>query len=181
MFNRLQNFATGKNVLIFLGLELIFMMGVMPFMGKQMGKLTENAQPIDLEIPTYSAERAHEMVEGYGEEGRALYKKIEMTADVIYPLLYGFAFALVITFLMKKAASGQEWTKWLALLPLIAMSADFIENFFIINLLNQFPQQPNQIAEMAAIFSLIKWSFFFSTLGTIVVGLSLLLKRKIRR
>ena len=171
MLNRLQSFATGRNVLIFLILDLILMFGVMPFMGVKMEKLSENAKPLDLHVPTYSVETAHTMIEGYGEAGRDMYKTIELTADIIYPIIYSLAYALIILFVYRKAFPSQTWTKWLAILPFSAAIVDLGENLSIVSLINQFPVQPDHIAQMAGTFSLMKWSLVFGTMGMILVGL----------
>lgn len=173
MINRLETFATGKNVLIFLALDLILMMGVMPFLGSKMEAVsTISGKPIDLEIPTYSTERAHSMIEGYGEAGREIYQLIELTADIAYPIVYSLAFALLILFLLKKMELGNHWLRWLALIPLVAAFADLGENISIVTMLNQFPVQSDVVAQIAGSFSLVKWCCFFLSLGSILLGLA---------
>ncbi|MEM7366990.1 MAG: hypothetical protein AAF587_00245 [Bacteroidota bacterium] len=175
MLTQIQRFATKKHVLIFLGLDLILMFVIMPIMGGKMAEVTEHAKPLDLEIPTYSVEFAHEKIEAYGEAGRQLYKTIELTADVIYPLIYGFAYALLIAFFFQRAFPAQSWTKWLLLVPLATTVSDLAENLSIVSLLNAFPEQPNHLAQLAATFSLMKWSLILSTFVIILLGLVLFL------
>lgn len=179
MFTRIQQFATKKNVLIFLGLDLLLMFGLMPMMGGKLAAVTENAKPLDLEVPTYSVAFAHEKIASFGEEGRQIYKRIELTADVIYPLVYGFAYTLIIAFFFLGAFPKRSWTKWLSLIPLAATVADLAENLSIVSLINRFPEQPDHLAQLAASFSLMKWLLVFCTAGLILTGAVLfLLNRK---
>ncbi len=43
--------------------------------------------PLDLMF-FYTPAKAFEMMDKYGEAGRAVYLKIELTADIIYPIIY---------------------------------------------------------------------------------------------
>lgn len=170
MLNKIHQFATPRNLLIFWILYFIMAGGVMGQMGKKMEAVAGPAGPIDLLIPTYSIEKAHEMIASYGDEGRALYRTIELTADVAYPLIYGIAFALLIAFLWKKAAPNKKWARYLPLIAVFTVVFDLLENSMIVLLLNSYPQQPDGIAQMAAIFSLMKWLFVFANVGAILAG-----------
>ena len=172
MINRLQALATGKNVLIFLALDLVLMMGLMPFLGSKMEAVsTVSGKPLDLEVPTYSADHAHSMIKGYGEAGRSMYQTIELTADIIYPAVYSIAFALLIMFLLKKMNLSTNWFKWLAIIPFITAFADLGENISIVTMLSQYPVQSDFMAQVAGSFSLAKWSSLFLSGGIILVGL----------
>ena len=183
MLTLIQQFATKKNVLIFLGLDLVLMFGLMPIMGMKLAEVAGDVKPLDLKIPTYSVAFAHESVEGYGEAGRQLYQTIQLTADVIYPIVYGFAYALIIAFFFQRAFPSQSWTKWLSLVPLATLVADLGENLSIVSLLNRFPEQPDHLAQLASTFSLMKWLLFLGTVALILLGLGLFLinRRKMKQ
>ena len=172
MLQLLHRLATGRNVLILLVLDLLRMMGVMPYLGKQLDTLTGGTPPLDLAIPTYSPKFAHASVATYGEAGRAYYRSIELGADLVYPLVYGFAFALLLAFLWQRLAPHQAWTRFVPLLPLVGMLFDYAENLSIVALLDRFPAQPDGLARLAVLFTLLKWSFAFAGIAFMLVGLS---------
>ena len=174
MLNKLQKWATGRNVIILVLLDVIFMMGVMPYMQMLMALvMNQHAQPIDLSIPTWTPAQGFALIESYGDAGRKLYRTIELTADVIYPLVYGFAFALLITFLVRKVAPSNKWMPYLAFLPLIAMLFDYAENLCIVSLLCTYPHKLMLIARLGGVFTLFKWVFAFACMGVSLIGLIL--------
>jgi len=172
MLAKLQQWATGRNVIILVILDLIFMLGVMPYMQLLMALvMNQHPQPIDLSIPTWTPDQGFALIESYGEAGRKLYRTIELTADVVYPLVYGFAFALLITFLVRKMAPTNKWLPYLAFLPLLGMLFDYAENVCIITLLSTYPQKLILIAQLGGIFTLFKWIFAFSGMAVALIGL----------
>ena len=88
MMKFLQKWANGRNVLILLAADLVFMLGVMPYMGKKMEQLAPGIPPLDITIPSYSAEYAQGLITKMSDEARAFYKSIELGADLVYPLIY---------------------------------------------------------------------------------------------
>ena len=172
MLAKLQQWATGRNVIIFVVLDLIFMMGVMPFMQSLMSKAAgKPVVPIDLSIPTWTPEQGYALIESYGDAGRSLYRIIDLTADLVYPIVYGFAFALLLTFLVRKIAPNHKWLPYLALLPFFAVLFDYAENASVIALLNAYPQQLTGVAKLGGIFTFCKWILAFGAIGGSVIGL----------
>ena len=171
MLNKIHQWASPRNLLIIWILYFIMAGGVMPYMAKKMAEVAGPLNPLDLFVPTYSVETAHEMVAAYGEAGRAIYRNIELTADVIYPLVYGLAFALLIAFLWKKAAPHQSWARYLPLLAFVTVICDLLENSMIVILLSSYPEQSDTVAKMASIFSLMKWTMVFVCATAIIGGL----------
>ena len=45
--------------------------------------------------------RMQQQVAGYGEAGRAYYRRTEMTMDILYPLAYATFFSLILSLLMR--------------------------------------------------------------------------------
>jgi hypothetical protein len=170
MLPKIHQWATGRNVLILIAADLLFMMSVMPIVGQKLAERAGGAGPIDLEIPTYTVDRAYELLNTYGAAGRQFYKTIELTIDLIYPLLYGFAFALALAFLWSRVAPGKRWAYYLPMLPLIGMGFDFLENIGIVTLLNYFPQRLTTVAQITSVFSLLKWSFAFPAIALVLIG-----------
>lgn len=170
MLRKIHQWATGRNVLILIAAELLFSIGVMPVVGQKMAAYAGGAGPIDLEIPTYTVDRAYELLTAYGEEGRQFYKTIEISVDVVYPLIYGFAFAFALAFLWSRVAPGKRWAYYLPLLSLGSVLFDFLENACIVTMLNNFPERLTTVAQIAGVVSLIKWSLAFPTIALVLIG-----------
>lgn len=130
-----------------------------------------DAKPIDLEIPTYTPDRAYEILSVYNTEALQYYKNIELSVDIIYPIIYGFAFSLLIAFIWGRIAPEKQWTKLLPVIPLKGMLFDFAENTGIVVMINQLPERADGIASVTAIFSLLKWSLDFLAMAIIFIGL----------
>lgn len=181
MLNKIHQFATARNLLIVWILYFIMAGGVMSTMAKKMEAIAGPIGPIDLVIPTYSPQTAHDMIAAYGAEGRALYRTIELTADVVYPIIYGLAFALLLAFLWTNISPKNVWARQLPLLAFLAVLFDLLENAAIVTLLSVYPAQPDSVALMAGFFSLMKWGLVFANLIGIVVGLIIYLSMLFRR
>lgn len=172
MLNKLQKWATGRNVIILVLLDVIFMVVVMPYMSLLMALATsQHPQPIDLCMPTWSPELGYKLIKSYGDSGRAVYRTIELTADLVYPLVYGFAFALLISYLIRRIAPSNKWMPYLAFLPLLGMLFDYVENFCIVLLLNAYPQQLLWAAQLGGAATLFKWIFAFSGMAACLIAL----------
>lgn len=117
------------------------------FAGKPIG-------PIDLTFGL-NPSKTLEMVAAYGEQGRAYYAQGEMTMDVIYPIVYTFLFAVILTLLFR----NKPYTpfRYVNLLPFVTMLFDFIENVFIVMLLYRYPEQSMMVAVLCEIAKLLKW------------------------
>ena len=74
------------------------MMGyVMPLAGGILALAANNSvTPLEL-IFLYTPEQAFDMIEKYGEAGRSLYFRIELTADILYPITYTLFFGLILS------------------------------------------------------------------------------------
>jgi hypothetical protein len=172
MLTKLQLWATGRNVIILVLLDVFFMVVVMPYAQLLMALATNaHPQPIDLMIPTWSPDQGYTLIQSYGESGRAIYRTIELTADLVYPLVYGFAFALLLAFLVKKIAPSSSWMPYLAFLPLLGMLFDYAENISILTLLSYYPQRVDWVAKIGGVATLFKWLFAFSGMIATLLGL----------
>jgi hypothetical protein len=160
MTTLLQRWATGRNVLMLLALDFIFMLGVMPALQKKMQNLTGQAfDPIDLSMPSWDKADAMRSIEPLGEAGRRFYQTIELSADIVYPLIYGFAFALAITFLLGKISKNPGGLRYLAFLPLVGMFFDWVENGFIVAAIRSFPNISESTASIGGLATMAKWGF----------------------
>jgi hypothetical protein len=171
MTTRLQRWATGRNVLLLLALDFIFMLGILPASQRKMESLTGSAfSPIDLCMPSWNKADAMRILGPLGDAGRNLYQTIELTADVVYPLIYGFAFALAITFLLGRINKNPGGLRYLAFLPLAGMFFDWIENGVIVAAIRSFPNIPEGVATIGGLATMAKWGLVLPGMLVTVLG-----------
>ena len=96
--------------------------------------------PLDLMF-FYTPAKAFEMMDKYGEAGRAVYLKIELTADIIYPIIYTLFYGLLLSWLFQRSfKSGSKIQKW-NVMPVGAWFFDLLENVGIVSILAMYPSK----------------------------------------
>jgi hypothetical protein len=165
--------TTGWRVIILLIADGLMMGYVMPLAGGVMA-LAANASvtPLDLML-FYTPDKAFAMIEKYGEAGRALYMKIELTADILYPIIYTLFYGLLLSWLMQRAYKPESKMQKLNAMPAGAWLFDLLENVSIVSMLSVYPSQPSVLAWLTMIFGSLKWAF---AIGSMALSLFSLVK-----
>ena len=163
--------TTGWRVLFLFLLDVLMMGYIMPVASAILALAANNSVlPLDL-LFFYTPAEAFAMLEKYGAAGRALYMKIELTVDLLYPIIYTLFFGLLISWLFQRAFSpDNKMQKWNAA-PVGAWFFDLLENIAIVSLLAIYPSQPAALAWLTMLLGLIKWAFAFLSIGLVLVGL----------
>jgi hypothetical protein len=148
------------------------MMGyVMPLAAGIMAFAANNeVMPLDLMF-FYTPAKAFAMIEKYAEAGRAVYMKIELTADIIYPIIYTLFYGLLISWLFQRAFKSDSAMQKYNVTPVGAWFFDLLENVGIVSMLALYPSQPNALAWLTMIFGSLKWLFVFASIGLSLFGL----------
>lgn len=163
--------TNGWLVLGAFALNLVFMFGVMPYAGAILALAVGNGTgPLDLEF-FYTPEQALAAVDAYGETGRSVYRLIQLTADLFYPLAYGLGYGLAISWFFQRAFAPGSWLQRVNLLLVGAVLFDYLENTAVVTLLSLNPP-PYFAALLASIFTPIKWAFAIPGILAVVVGLA---------
>lgn len=172
--NRYSNWRTFVGLLL---LYLIFPLILFSNAAKKIQALAgKRIGPIDTTFG-FSPQKTLQMVEDYGESGRAYYMMVELTIDLAYPVVYSLLLAVAITMIYRKLL--QRPVNYLNLLPFAILAFDYLENITIILLLRHYPDQSVAMATLCELFKLIKWLLFGLVLFVIFFGLiRLLLIRK---
>ncbi|MDF7821476.1 hypothetical protein P1X15_27910 [Runella sp. MFBS21] len=123
--------------------------------------------PIDLTIG-FTPKRTLQMVEAYGVRGREYYANVQMTLDVVYPLVYTLLLAVTLTLLYRKKKYVPF--SYVNLLPFVVLIFDYLENGMIVLLLKSFPEQSYTVAAFCEIFKSIKWFSALTCLLLIIYG-----------
>ena len=128
----------------------------------------EQVKPLDTRF-SYSADEVRVLFEQLGTEGRDIYKGV-VGLDMVYPLVYGFLFILILAWFLKKITGpGSQWLM-LALLPLIGVLFDYLENINTLKLLNRYPEISIDAVAWGERMTLLKHGF-----GLLSVALAALL------
>jgi hypothetical protein len=168
---KFHTWTTGWRVLFLFIADVVMMGYIMPVASAILELAANNSVlPLDL-LFFYTPAEAFTMLEKYGAAGRALYMKIELTADLLYPIIYTLFFGLFISWLFQRAfPPGHKMQKW-NVAPVGAWFFDLLENIAIVSILAVYPSQPVILAWLTILLGLIKWAFAFLSVGLVLVGL----------
>ena len=129
----------------------------------------------------YNKNYVNELFRTLGENGRVIYLTNQIPVDMVYPLLFGLTYTLILAYFLKKLNKLKSPFTYLCLLPIIAGIADYMENIGIITMLNSYPNLTEITVNTTNIFSVIKstsTSIFFIAL---IVILLILVMKFVRR
>jgi hypothetical protein len=158
--NFLIRIANWKSLVAFLALYVFFSGYILKNAEDKINELAgKTIGVIDLTFG-FNPQKTLSMIADYGDAARAYYAKTEMTADVLYPIVYAFLFGIILSLLFRKKTYA-----WVNVLPFIDMLFDYAENINIVMLLNTFPEQSITIATLCEVFKMLKWL----TLGIIIL------------
>ena len=178
--SKFHAWTKGWLVLVLLALDFFFMAFVMPIAGALMKSGTGLEQPLDLMFFS-TPDKTFAMIERYGDSTRNFYRNVELTADILYPIIYLFAFGLMISWLFERGfASGSSMRKW-NVMPVGAFIFDMLENLTIVTLLSIFPNQPIILGWLLFLFTTVKWLFAFTSIALILLGLVMALKNGFKK
>jgi hypothetical protein len=159
----LTKLATGRWVIVFLLLVIAINAFVLP-------AIYPRFETLDMQS-SYSPEKAYQLIASYGEGGRQSYALIELTLDLIYPILSALMFSsLTIYFFRRIFPLNSFWQK-LPLLGPIVMIVDYLENISIVTMLLSYPRRLDLLARAANIFTVTKFILSDLELVLMLIGL----------
>ena len=168
----INRFSTGWVTIIALLIMLVFMVLVLPGQTQKADQYSAATGSPDLSI-YYSATDLYEMAEGYGEAGRQAYINSRWTFDLAFPAVYGFFLVTAISWVNRKAfVAGSAWLLT-NLLPVGGVLFDLLENGSASIVLARYPAATDLLAQLAGIFTLLKWVFVGGSFVMLVIGLVL--------
>jgi hypothetical protein len=168
---KLHSWTTGWRVILLLIADALMAGYIMPLAGGIMALAANNhVTPLDLMF-FYTPAQAYEMMDKYGEAGRAIYLKIELTADIIYPIVYTLFFGLLISWLFQRAFRPDSRMQKLNVMPVGAWFFDLLENMGVVSMLGMYPAKPAILAWLTMLVGLIKWVFAFASIALVLIGL----------
>ena len=109
-------------------------------------------------LSSYTPDKAFQLISSYGEQGRQYYAVIEVTLDLVYPLVTALMFSLIIFYTFKRAFPSRSWTLYLSLTPYTVLLADYLENVCVVSMLLMYPRESALLAQISNFFTIAKFS-----------------------
>ncbi len=140
--------ANGKIIFLLLFLFLLANFVIIP-------AIYPKFQTLDT-LPSYTPDRARELISSYGDQGRQYYAVIEVTLDLIYPFATALMFSLITLYTFKRAFPGNDSVLYLSLASYTVPVADYLENACIVTMLMIYPREMILVAKMSNFFTITK-------------------------
>ena len=149
-----QQYATKKNLIVLLILTVLCNISLALYFGSF-------EKPIlDTHI-YYTATEAYEVIGSYEAYHRQRYVFGTLLLDFIYPVIYCLMLSVALYRIVHKVE--------LALLPLLILPIDYLENISLILMVSKLPERNEMLASIVGVFTLIKWLMVIGTLLGIIV------------
>jgi len=128
---------------------------------------------LDFEVG-YTVEKVNELFSSYGTVGIELYKQVHVI-DLFNPLIYSLLFSSLLYIFFKESEYA-----WLAYLGFLCGGLDYLENIFLFNMLNAYPNINSYMIGLSSTVSIIKHSVLYITILIFIMGMVrwIRLKRK---
>lgn len=176
-----RNIAGKKVLLFFLLANLIYVLMLTITIPKVMA-FSNGIKLLDMMPAGYDFEYVNLLFNTLGQEGRNTYLYTQIPLDMLYPLLFGISFCLVLAYFLNRLNKLRTPFIYLCLLPIIAGSFDYLENIGIVTLLSNYPDIAINTVKITNIFSLIKSTsttiyFVVLMITFIILGIAILKKK----
>jgi hypothetical protein len=115
-------------------------------------KLSKGIKLLDMMPKGYDLDYVNKLFVTLGENGRHIYLTNQMLVDMIYPLLFGITYSLLLACFLRKINKLKPLFSYLCLLPILA---DYLENIGIIKMLKGYLDFKESTVNINSIFSVI--------------------------
>ena len=132
-----------------------------------------------VEANIFYASEFGNILQAYGEIGRAYYMRIIILFDFIFPLQYGLFFASWLILLLKKIIN-LKWQKVILVLGFVLCLTDWLENAFILSAILSFPEMNSVLPIMAQAMTLAKATLTILFMIAIFISAAMLSIKKIK-
>lgn len=146
------------------------MVPALPYSAADFAVQTNDGPSLDMMIG-YSPEKAYEVLDGYGADGRAYYVRKLAVNDTVFPIAYSLLFAATLALLLERLTSSDSRLRYLAFLPLAGGVCDLIENVGILSMLLSYPARLEWIAASTSLITAVKLSINMTVMALIVAGI----------
>lgn len=177
---RFYSWAKGWLIIILFLLDGFFAGFLLPLIQGIMQGGQGGIQPLDLMIFATPG-KLFGMLETMGEYTRNFYRSVELTVDIVYPLVYLFFFGLLISWLFQRGYPSSSPMRKYNIVPLGAWFFDLLENITIIVLISIFPSQPAIFGWLLFVLINVKWLFAGASILLILIGLVMAIRNGFKK
>ena len=167
-----RNIKGKKVLLLFILTNLVYILMLTITIPKVMN-FSNGMKLLDMMPAGYDTEYVNSLFSTLGEEGRDAYLYNQIPVDMIYPLLFGITYCLVLAYFLKKLNKLNTSFFYLSLLPLVAGISDYMENIGILTMLIRYPDISILLVSLTNIFTILKsvstTIYFVALLVTIII------------
>jgi len=166
---------SGKKVLgLFILTNLVYTFMLTVTIPKTM-EFSNGMKLLDMMPTGYDLDYVSKLFISLGENGRLTYLTNQIPVDMIYPLLFGLSYSLILGYFLKKLNKLNSPYSFFSLLAIVAGIADYLENFGIVTMLKNYPEIKETTVYATNIFSVTKsfsTSIFFLILIILLIVLA---------
>ena len=175
----MQKYSTGKIVVVLFLLTMAVYVTMLSYSIPAVSSFAPELPLFDLSPFGYSFDYASQLLYALGSEGRELYLSTQLPLDFIYPGLFAITYSFLLVWLFGKIFRSTSKVYYFSLVPCLAGVFDYLENIFIIKMINSFPELQVATVNIASTFTIIKSSFTMLFFMLLIVGFSLFCKNKL--
>lgn len=136
---------------------------------------------LDFMMGFYSEAQAFDFIKGCGDNGRRIYLWWELFDILVYSVSVASAIALGVLRTVRKLPKLSSATRWLVVLPLLAIMADWSENLASIAMIVIIPARNPALGTYLGVITPIKWYLYYLATALAVPGLILTIGECLRR
>jgi hypothetical protein len=179
MIGLLSRISNWKFILPLFVVFALFSFFIFPeYQSRMMEAAGQEIAPLDTRFQ-YSAADVRRDFDALGQSGREIYKIVVARVDMLFPIVYGLLFVLLLAYLLRKASHDQSRWLLLSLLPLTGVIFDFLENFNILRLLIEHPDFSEETVAYGERMIQLKHVLLFVSVGLMAVLVIAWLIRKV--
>lgn len=159
IIHSLKKLASGKTVLILFAITMSVYLLMLFYTIPMVESFAPNTALFDLSLSGYSYQHAISLLKELGNEGRQMYLSRQLPLDFIYPGLFAMSYTLLLIWLFSKSFETTSKIYYLAFIPALGGLFDYLENIYIIRMINTFPDLSTGLVQVASTFTLLKSIF----------------------
>ena len=131
----MSRFVSLRTFLLLFVLALVFKYALFGPITRRIGDDAPEHDTFDTRWRGYTATDAVNLLTYYGEHGRQLYRRLQLSVDLVFPLIYSSMLAVAIA----GGFGAFRWLRPLALLPFVAALFDYGENANVVRMIDRYP------------------------------------------
>ena len=173
----LVKMSNWKFILPWFILFLVFAILLFPHYQEKMAESAgQEVIPLDSRF-SYTYNDVKNDFEKLGPGGRDTYRFVIARVDMLFPLIYGPLFILVLAWLLRKITGNDSRWILLSLFPFIGIIFEYLENFNTLSLIDSYPAITMESVSWGEQMTRLKHIFLLLSVGLMpLLALTLLIK-----